>query len=495
MFVYEEEKSTMKNLVTRGNLVMLVSSVVLAAGYDVLIAQPFAAISYPVFIIALLAIVYGNTRPLLVKEQSIGWFLVFPLIALALTRLLFTNEILCFLNSMVIPVLFVAHILVVTKSSRHEWFHSGFLKDVFGGLIIRPLQFVAKPFFLMWALARQESEVATRSVFRKVILGLVFSLPILVVVVILLSSADPVFEVLVRAILSNINIVEITKHSLMVGLITMVVFSFIWGLNNNRVEQVSYDAGAKNLDEIIVITALSVLSAVYLLFSVIQFSYLFGGFSDLLPSGLTYAAYARRGFFELVAVVLINTGIVVGNVTLTVTSRRRLAIILKGLNSVLLLSTFVMLLSAHYRMSLYEESYGYTYLRVFTHGFMGMVFVMLCATIYKVWVDRINLAKWYVMIGLIAYVLINYVNVDTFIANKNMERFYRTGVIDVDYMAGLSYDVLPCLVALTQEPDRNIELAARIHIANKQDQLSVNRNWQGFNLSEQRARNILWRIY
>ncbi len=486
-----QEHNHAQNLVTVRNIVLLVSSIILAAGYDILIAQPAVAVSYPVFILASLFVVYANAKHLLVKRPGFGWFLAFPLLALALTRFLFANEILRVLNSVVVPILFVAHALLVTGNSRYEWFRCGFLKDIFGGLIICPLRYATKPFILVGAMMGQESKLTGRSVFGRVMAGLVLSLPVLIVVVILLSSADQVFEFLIRTLLANINVVEIARHSLLIGFVTLLVFGFLWGLHQMKPLPGFSEYETKKLDGITIISGLCVLAAVYGLFCTIQFSYLFGSLSNLLPDGLTYADYARRGFFELVAVAIINTCLVIGTLNFSAVSGLRTARALKVLNSILVFSTFVMLISAHFRMSLYEETFGYTYLRVFTHAFMIMMFVMLCATLYKVWADRINLAKWYIMIGLITFVLINYINVDTVIAQKNVERYRRIGAIDVDYLAGLSYDAMPYLIALTQDSDWKVELAARQYIARKQTTLFASRSWQGFNLSELRAKSYM----
>lgn len=217
----------------------------------------------------------------------------------------------------------------------------------------------------------------------------------------------------------------------------------------------------------------------------------FGSVSNLLPEGLTYAEYARRGFFELIVVALINTAIVLGGLNFTKISGVLSDRLFKGLNSALLISTFILLFSAHFRMSLYEEVYGYTYLRVFTHAFMVMVFFILSITLCKVWFDRITLAKWYITIGIISYVLINYINVDAFIAQRNLERYYNTGKIDVYYLAGMSYDALPYLGVLAKEPNQPIALEASKVISQKKRKLSVVEKWQSYNLSKEKARKFL----
>ncbi len=491
MFVPVQKNDCVETLLSKKNVIMLASSAVLAICYDLLIAQPAVAASYPIFLLGLLSAIYGNTQLLLIKKLSFGWFLTFPLITLALTRFLFTNEVFLILNSLAIPVLFIAHVLLVTDSNCHEWSHMGFGKDIVNGLIIRPLQYITKPFFLIKALTRVDNEASGRQFFVKVLTGIIIFLPVLAVVIMLLSSADQVFEFFLHTILSNININEIAKHLFLIGAVTLLVFSFLWGLNNTKVAQTSCSERVKSFDEIIVITGLCLLTILYVLFSVIQFSYLFGGLSSFLPQNFTYAEYARRGFFELVAVTLVNVIIVVVSLGFTATSGPLTARILKGLNSALLISTFVMLISAYYRMSLYEEAYGYTYLRFFTQSFMAMIFVLLWATFYKVWVDKVNLTKLFLIIGIISYVLLNYVNVDEIIAQKNIARYYQTGVIDVNYLAGLSDDVIPYLAALTRDPDWKIEQSARQYITEKQTRLSESKAWQGYNLSEQRARKYL----
>ena len=58
-----------------------------------------------------------------------------------------------------------------------------------------------------------------------------------------------------------------------------------------------------SMDGIITLTVLLLLDLVYVLFVAIQFKYFFSG---TLGDGYTYAEYARRGFFELLFVTLIN---------------------------------------------------------------------------------------------------------------------------------------------------------------------------------------------
>jgi hypothetical protein len=238
-------------------------------------------------------------------------------------------------------------------------------------------------------------------------------------------------------------------------------------------------------------TVLIVINIIYVLFTAIQFSYLFGGMKYMLPESFTYSEYARRGFFELLAVTLINFSILIGAINLLKREGKRVNSLVRVLNSLLVICTMVMLFSAHVRMSLYEEMYGYTYLRMLTHAFMAFLLVLFLIALYKIWNERISLLKPYIVVALTAYVLINYINVDVIIARNNMERYEKTKVIDVRYMSSLSYDAVQETVKLLNSKDKNYAVLAENRLYEKKKRLAGDTKWQSFNLSMYRAKNIL----
>ena len=110
---------------------------------------------------------------------------------------------------------------------------------------------------------------------------------------------------------------------LIIGLfISVTLFSYLWSLYNDKDKDFGKSIGnffrvKKVWDPIIVLTVLITVNLIYVVFTVIQFTYLFGSISSFLPEGVTYAEYARRGFFELVAVTLINVSILIIIINLT----------------------------------------------------------------------------------------------------------------------------------------------------------------------------------
>lgn len=470
---------------------ILVLSLLVAVLYDVLFYDKIAGISYPIFIILLYAVMYQNMRKFLLKRWCFQCFLTLPVLALSLTYLFYSNQVLRTINSLLIPVMLVAHILLITEKKQYDWFRWGFSKDILHGLLVRPVAHISKIVHLIPKLTGKDNERTKYSIIKRVLVGIFLSLPVLVIVIALLSSADLVFSNIVDKALSNINFADIINQMLLIGFITVLAGSYLWGLTYSARDQVCCQDVNPKLDEVGVLTGLCLLNIVYGVFSYIQFAYLFGSLSNLLPEGFTYAEYARRGFFELVVVAIVNVAIVLGSLNLTKISGVLPGRIFKILNGGLVASTLVMLFSSFVRMYLYEEVYGYTYLRVFTHEFMLMLFFMLCITLYRVWSGKLNLAKWYIVISLISYVLVNYINVDVFIAQKNMERYYKTGLIDVDYLAGMSYDTTPYLEELTEAPNALLATSAQKAIAVRQRELALEGNWQSYNLSKQRAIDLL----
>ena len=81
------------------------------------------------------------------------------------------------------------------------------------------------------------------------------------------------------------------------------------------------------------------------------------------------AEYVHQGFGQLTAATFLT--VVVVAVTMRIAPREvaRDALLLRVLLGLLCVLTLAVVASALYRMSLYQEAYGYTVLRVFVDGF------------------------------------------------------------------------------------------------------------------------------
>lgn len=120
---------------------------------------------------------------------------------------------------------------------------------------------------------------------------------------------------------------------------------------------------------------LALLLALYVLFFFIQLNYLTGGFFGRLPSGFTAAAYARRGFFELCAVVVLNFSVLTAAAKASRTPLRQ-SPVLKGLAVLLCLSNLLFAAVGASKMVLYIRRFGFTPRRVVSGWFILVLAVL-----------------------------------------------------------------------------------------------------------------------
>ena len=192
-----------------------------------------------------------------------------------------------------------------------------------------------------------------------------------------------------------------------------------------------------------VAAALTIVDLLFLAFVLVQLRYLFGG-QGLVQARvhLTYAQYARHGFFELLAVALLVFPLLLGVDYVTRGAQRR-ARLVHALSGVLILLVLVVMASALQRMRLYQREYGLTELRVYATGvilWLGCVFVLLAATVLRG--RRRAFASGAVVAGFVATLALNVLNPDALIARTNLARPH----VDVAYVSQLSADAMPTLL-------------------------------------------------
>ncbi len=209
-----------------------------------------------------------------------------------------------------------------------------------------------------------------------------------------------------------------------------------------------------------------VLGSVDLLFAafvLIQLAYLFGGQANISVEGFTYSQYARRGFFELVAVSVLTLGLVLLLDWVTVREGKTENRVFRALSVIIIVLTVIMLVSASRRMWLYEEVYGFTHLRVYTHVFMVWLGILLGVFLLSLFRLRRNIFSLGVILVTIGYLgTLNLMNIDLYIADRNIERYEQGQKLDTDFLITLSVDATPAMVALYQEKSSNSAIQEEI---------------------------------
>jgi hypothetical protein len=112
----------------------------------------------------------------------------------------------------------------------------------------------------------------------------------------------------------------------------------------------------------------------------------------------------------------------------------------------LCVQTLVVVASALHRMSLYQDAYGFTQLRLLVDVFEGWLGLLVLAVVAAGIVLRAGwLPRFALLSGAAALLAIAAINPDAWIARHNLDRYAATGRVDWTYLRSLSDDAVPVL--------------------------------------------------
>lgn len=216
-----------------------------------------------------------------------------------------------------------------------------------------------------------------------------------------------------------------------------------------------------------------VVDAVFVLFLIAQAAVIFGGHDYLeRTTGLTYAEYVHQGFGQLTVATALTLLVVWAASRKAPRETPADRAWLRGSLGLLCAATMVVVASALYRMSVYQDAYGFTRLRLLVDVFEGWLGLLVLATMAGGVALR---ARWLPRFGLITGVALLLglaaLNPDAWVARQNLDRYDDTGEVDWSYLADLSDDALPVLRDL---PDDLEECAITFEGRHEDDWLEWN---------------------
>jgi len=477
------------------------SAILLGLIYNYLFVFIQLGLSYFLFVLSFYIVFWWVFWKRINKKWSYEVLLTIPIIALSATFFLFSNQIFWSINFVLVPLLIIAQTLLLFRNNLYPWWDICFPVDVLNAIFTRSFPYFQN-FFLSFRLFFDHSSDKSKfSIIGKILLGLLASIPLLFVIIGLLRSADIVFDHYFLLYLKNINFIEWFFRFFIILIVSSFAFSFMWSFHISKRNlqndlQVTNLSAYPFLDPTVYMTVLFMINLVYLAFGIIQFTYLFGAFNNGLPEGMTYSMYAREGFFQLIFVTIINFILVIFGIKFLILRSKKLALLNKIVLSLTFIFTGILLYSAHLRMLLYEEVYSYTYLRVLTHSFIFFLAILLVIIFFKIWSQRIALLKSFILIGLLAYIGINYFNIDAFIAEKNLARSLKieNNYYDAYYLNQLSYDAIPIILSFYQKHQIPEDLYQML-LDKRSSFAKDKRDWRSFNLSVYNAKNALFDIF
>jgi hypothetical protein len=322
--------------------------------------------------------------------------------------------------------------------------------------------------------------------------GTVMALPALLVLGALLMSADPVFARMIRDVF-QIDIELLVEHLVFAAVIAWLTAGYLRAylvsdddvMGRLRVPQPGLAAAEVSV-------ALWILNLLFLGFMAVQLRYLFGG-ADLVEvtAGLTYAEYARRGFFELVAAAALVVPILLLADWAAAPDTSRSRVVLRTTMVLLVVLLVGVIVSAAYRMRLYQEAYGLTEQRFF----VSVVIVWLTAVLGWLVLTvlrgrRERFAFGSIVAGLACIAAVHVLNPHALIARVNIDRAAAGKEYDGNYLRMLSADAVPVILSrLDRLPEAERCRAARM----LEERWSGERpgGWRAWNLSDWRARRLV----
>ena len=478
---------------------------------DLLFWESPLGLNFPLWTVLLLAggiaLVYTEGKRL----HPAGWVLVGLALLLSLAPLFRLDE----LTRVVSVLLTLLALLLLILTARNgfwlffrlwDWLIGGF-ELVIAALGRTPGLFKVNPVVKAETGENLPKPVSplrkTWGIVWRVLVGLLLALPILAILGSLLSSADPIFGENLKAFLDLFKLEKLPEY-LFRGFYILLFAYLIAGLLAHAVwphkeaarpdpEKAPFKGFLGPIETGVILGAVDLMFA---LFVAVQFRYFFAGQANITASGYTYSEYAVRGFNELVTVAVLSLLLYQGLVLIRRNQTNNQQISFRVLSVLLLGLVLVMLVSSWLRLGLYENAYGFTRLRTYTHLFIPWLGGLLLLTAVLELLNRrgrFALALWLVSIGFGLTLML--VNVDGFIVRQNTARAAAGEEFDFDYLSQLSHDGVPAMLdgysqakgpGLVRET-LGAQLACRAVLLKNAEILP----WKGFNFSELQARQIL----
>ncbi len=446
----------------------------------------------------------GRKRP----RQDFIVHLILTAVVLDLSACMFiySNEVVRVLNVLVLLVIIPYHLLLAAGTLNSDLSRLACWLEVGVSYFIRPFTglsgFAASVQKRFRKPARDSSHSRSeRSVAGKILLGILIAFPIMLLTGALLSSADQIFSNLIGDMVSTLFNQRITGSILLAVILFPFIFSYMYTTKyrTNYIDKKGASDHISNtvnkylrIDKVILISFLSCINLIYILFAAIQAVYLTGAFSAHLPDSMTYAQYARSGFFELAAVTVINILLILW--ASKSSDRQGMSGTLVMIEIILLIfASLVQWASAMFRMSMYVDAYGLTLMRFWVTAFMIMLLVIVAIVTIRLFLPKIPLVKLVIAVMLVSLITLNHLNSESLVANYNTQRLERTGRMDSEYFDMLGWDAVPVMITLLDSDDVKASTQVALTLNGLNRQLNNRRDlpWQSFNLSESRASQLI----
>jgi len=372
-------------------------------------------------------LVYAKLKAVKLNSESIILSVLMILLAISFT-VFYNYSLSIFMQIAMDFMLIYLPVTVFNKLIKSET-SALILYDYINALVLIPIHNATSFWLCMFSKRGKSSSSTKTKYFLHIFLGLLIGTPFIIIVVFLLSSADATFKNIFDN-LFNFDISIPKNIGTLIWSLPMAtyLYALIYGSSiEDNSKSFNIDKFNKTMDNAASIPRLSlytvnvVICCFYILFIGIQAIYFIDILGGSLPTDFTYSDYARRGFFELLAVALINIVFIAVAKILSVKNENnkymRIHIIL---NSIL---TLVLISVAFAKMYLYIRTYGLTTLRIIPSVFMIFLCFVFAFIIMGEFKKNFPVTKLSFYAGNILFVLLCLANIDAVVARYNLNAY------------------------------------------------------------------------
>lgn len=402
--------------------------------HSILLYQKILGINVILLTIPLLLVLYKFLKDNDLIKNKKGLLFMIPIIILSITYFVYDNIFKEF-NVLVIPALYLLmYVYTIRPTNNLITLIVQMARTAF-----KPLDKVSN--FIKETKQSLEERLKIKGDNKKKIKSIIVVIPVVIVVLVLLSSADMVFGNMFSSVL---DIFQDTPIDNIIGrmIVGVILFIYMGSLMKYLYESFPQEKDEDRYvkaEEFTIKLLLTTLNVIYVIFDIIQIHSLM---LHHVGDKINYAEYARSGFFQLMFISILNIIILLISKRNSNTKYNKIMeLLMTGLTLIIIISSFL-------RMHLYEATYGYTLLRLGVYIILTTEVILLIPTILYILKEKYPILKSYLIVVVSVYTFINLFSIENIITKNNINRYYDTGKIDIEYLKNNNNDNIPQLVEL-----------------------------------------------
>lgn len=417
------------------------------------------------------------TAYIVTKKKEISLKAVFPGAAALLLSLSFAlhDDGLSVIIFLAIILLSVIYCTILTKSPVHSFGSYFSFLDILHCQVTIPLRRIFTPYAAMIRGVKKvgRAKQSDKKKILFIVLGVLISIPVLLVIIPLLIDSDAAFSSLVSSLYSPFSkgIAEFFRKifdgffsssdklfgyiaALFISpYILSVMFCFRHDIskNENKDTSVKYVKLRKAPNSFLG-TFLIIICAVYAVYLLSQTAYFFSAFSGQLPSGMkiTVTQYARQGFFEMMKIAVINFILIALTVIFSKRENGKINALIKALDIFLCVFTIILSSTSISKIILYINRFGLTQKRVYVFVFDIILIIAFLSVILRFFFEKFPYMKAIISAVCVSLTLLGFVGTDKFIADRNADAYLsgKLEKIDIDMLQSLEPSSVEALVRI-----------------------------------------------